>query len=308
MDVTVIDLDGSLTPQPVLREAVGSGRARLVRARDLAPGLRILSRRAALAALSARLGPSPGGAPLIFYGSGDFHHLCALFLEPLREPYILLHFDQHPDWTTFPRTLNCGAWVNRVLERPALERVVTIGASGPDFVRAQWKFANIAALRAGRLEVHPWRGAPSRVLGGGFAAAGCRTEGRGPLRRLVWHDLADADWDGFAAGLDRRLPLLPLWVTIDKDVLPPEEAVTNWDQGGLRLDAVMGLVARLAARRRVLGIDVCGDYSPPVFHDPLRALISATDRPRPRPDGRSACPVNNHTNARILALAESLLA
>lgn len=122
--------------------------------------------------------------------------------------------------------------MNRVLEQPVAKRVVTIGPSGADFTRPQWKCANLAAIRAGRLGVHPWHAGPGRVLGEAIAAAGCHTAGRGLLRQLVWHNLAEEDWDDFIAHLDFRLPCLPIWVTLDKDVLPPDEAVINWARLG----------------------------------------------------------------------------
>ncbi|MDB5376710.1 MAG: hypothetical protein JWR00_1156 [Rubritepida sp.] len=310
MQCTVIDLDGSLTGQPALAAALASGEAKLVSARDLARRLRIVASRKALAELEARLAavtdPDAPGR-LIFYGSGDFHHLCAVFLRSLREPFLLLHFDNHPDWTTFPATMNCGGWVNRALEQPQLERVVTIGASGSDFVRPQLKWANFAAIREGRLEVHPWRAQGSWLLGRRIAARGCHTMGSGPFRRLIWHGIGLTRWPSFAEGLDRRLPALPLWVTLDKDVLRTAEAVTNWEQGRLSLQAILDLLARLGARRRILGIDVCGDYSPPTFGDPFRAFLSATDRPSISPDLAAARAVNDATNARILTAARALL-
>ncbi|PZW49198.1 arginase family enzyme [Humitalea rosea] len=301
----VLDLDGSLPGQPALRRRLEAGAATLVPATDLAARLRILADPAALAALRQRIAvafPVAGGPPpVVFYGSGDFHHLAALFLGALPGPLTVLHIDNHPDWTRFPATLNCGAWVCRALELPQVQRVITIGPASDDFVRPEWKFANLAAIRQGRLEVHPFRAAPSRLWGRAVEAPGCHTE----AGRLVWHELAATPWSAFVRALDARLPATPFWVSFDKDALTAEEAVTNWDQGALRLDDVLALVARLGRRRRWLGMDVCGDYSPPVFPDPLRAMLSAIDRPGlPRPPPGHAAAVNDRTNARILDAVE----
>ncbi len=303
----VLDLDGSLTGQTGLRQRIDDGSAVLLPARDLGPRLRILASHRGLSILRQRIEdvfPLTGGsAPLIFYGSGDFHHLAALFLASVREPITLLHFDNHPDWTSFPATWNCGAWVNRALENPCVSHVVTIGPASDDFVRPEWKFANLEAIRAGRLEVHPWQAAPSRLWGRPVNGYGCQTQ----AGHIVWRNLADADAEQFAADLERRLPPGGLWVSLDKDVLTPVEAVTNWDQGGMQLDTVMALVRRLARGRRLLGMDVCGDHSPPLFRDPLRWLLSATDRPaRPVDDPAQACIINDRTNRRILRFADAM--
>ncbi|MQP67352.1 hypothetical protein GE253_18660 [Niveispirillum sp. SYP-B3756] len=301
----ILDLDGSLTTQPALAHQVQQGEAVLVSARDLGPRLRIVGGRRRLAALRQRIdaafSPKDGAAPLIFYGSGDFHHLAAFFLQTVREPVTVLHFDNHPDWTGFPATWNCGAWVNRALENPLVQRIVTIGPASDDFVRPEWQFANLEAVRSGRLEVHPWHAEPSRIWGRPVDGPGCGTRDGA----IHWHNLDNADWDAFCDDLDRRLPSGGLWVSLDKDVLTPEEAVTNWDQGGMNLDAVLGLVRRLAQKRRLLGMDVCGDYSPPVFRDPFRWFLSATDRDSVQPPDNTSS-INDGTNRRILAMADEM--
>src|SRR5207237_2921907 len=36
------------------------------------------------------------------YGSGDFHHLSALLVRRVKEPVVLVSFDNHPDWDIRP--------------------------------------------------------------------------------------------------------------------------------------------------------------------------------------------------------------
>lgn len=305
----LIDLDGSLAAQPGMQRRLADGSMTRIDARDLASRLRIVAGKAALSSLRERMAAAfpiaDGPPPLIFYGSGDFHHLATLFLEALSGPVLVLHIDNHPDWTSWPATWNCGAWVNRALELPSVHRIITIGPASDDFVRPQWAFANLEAIRRGRLEVHPWRAAPSRLWGRPVEGPGCATRDG----RIVWDCLEGKPWAEVVDGFDVRLPLLPLWISLDKDALVPAEAVTNWDQGGLTLDAVLALVRRLAGRRRILGMDVCGDYSRPVFSDPFRALLSATDRPRlPEPDPRATVAVNDTTNIRIMQAVDEMAA
>ena len=54
------------------------------------------------------------------------------------------------------------------------------------------------------------------------------------------------------------LPGLPVYLSIDKDVLSPEWARTNWDQGDMTLLQLKELIRQVAASREILGIDVCG--------------------------------------------------
>lgn len=306
MRTLVIDLDGAVAGQPLLAGLIARDLAAKVDARDLAPKLRIVASRTAAIELRERLAAywTDSEPPLLFYGSGDFHHLCAVFLSFVDEPVTVIQFDNHPDWISIPKTLNCGSWVNRALELDHVERVVTIGPASDDLAKPERKKANLQAIRDGRLEVHAWRAAPTGLKGPAVEAPGCRTEDG----RIVWDELAERDFDAFVDELDERLPMTPLWITLDKDVLGSDEAVTNWDQSELTADQVIAAVRRLGARRRILGIDVCGDYSRPRYADPFRFLLSAFDHPRmARPDAESLA-VNDRTNARLHAAFGDVLA
>lgn len=54
------------------------------------------------------------------------------------------------------------------------------------------------------------------------------------------------------------LPALPLYLSIDLDVLSPAYARTDWDQGGMTLDQLLGALGRLVAKHTILGVDLCG--------------------------------------------------
>jgi len=76
------------------------------------------------------------------------------------------------------------------------------------------------------------------------------------------------------------LPTEAVWITLDKDVLPEAEALTNWNQGRMPLHAVVELIRAVGARRRVLGADVCGEYSPPGHRNLFKWIESRMDQPR----------------------------
>ena len=288
MRTRLIDLDSSIASQPPLEALAQEGLAACIDLRASAPRLRILAARSAMRDFAAAVeaAPQPGrGAEITFYGSGDFHHLAAALVSRHDTPLTIIHIDNHPDWVTFPATHNCGAWVNRALELPQVGKIITIGPCSDDLKWPQLKSANLAAVRAGNLELFPWRAAASRLLG------------RDAMR---WRNLADEDFDEFLDDLDTRIPTKAVYISIDKDALCASEAVTNWDQGDMRLAHVQALVESLARSRRILGIDVCGDYSPPRFSDPVRAALAWFDHPAdPRPDA-AALAINARANAALL--------
>jgi arginase family enzyme len=302
----ILDIDGSLPGQPAIAAAIREGRAQNVDLRDEERALRLWASERRLNALAARLAelPPPGRGPLVtFYGSGDYHHLTVALMAPVVEPLTIVHFDNHPDWVRVPPTHNCGGWVNRALALPLVERVVTLGVCSDDLVLPQIKTGNVTALDSGRLEIHPWRADPTRILGRIAEGPGHRRVGA----HLVWKCLADQDWAAFLDGLVSRLPTDAVWVTIDKDVLRPADAATNWDQGEMPLEALLAALRRLAIGRRIVGVDICGEYSPPRFFDPVKRVAAWLDHPRAERPSPQALARNDHTNRALIdTLAEIL--
>jgi len=54
---------------------------------------------------------------------------------------------------------------------------------------------------------------------------------------------------------------LPLYISIDKDVLSTQFAITDWDQGEMSLDEMKDLLSTIMAAHEIIGIDICGDSS-----------------------------------------------
>lgn len=52
---------------------------------------------------------------------------------------------------------------------------------------------------------------------------------------------------------------LPLYISLDKDILSESVLKTNWDQGDMREEELFGLIEILAGSRRILAFDVCGE-------------------------------------------------
>ena len=53
-------------------------------------------------------------------------------------------------------------------------------------------------------------------------------------------------------------PKLPLYISIDKDVLLPLYAQTDWDQGEMTLATLLTALESLNSYS-ILGVDICGD-------------------------------------------------
>ena len=51
---------------------------------------------------------------------------------------------------------------------------------------------------------------------------------------------------------------LPIYISLDKDVLSEDEAATDWDQGDMKLSELLDIM-RVLQEHRLLGVDVCGE-------------------------------------------------
>jgi hypothetical protein len=249
---------------------------------------------------------------LAFMGSGDFHHVTALLLDAAleRRPVstTLVHFDNHPDWVNFEGGMHCGSWINSALSNPYIERVVTVGVCSHDLRNPERKGANLGRLRQGKLELYPYEHPPSRVKA---------DYGNGPSYRqhrgaLHWNSISEIGEENFIDRILTRIGTEAVYVTIDKDVLAVDDAVTNWDQGRMRLPYLMALVSEIGSRHRIIGADVVGDYSVPSYAGGFttRLLKQAEifiDQPRLRHAADAVRNINSAANHALLeVLAESM--
>ncbi|HWM23225.1 MAG TPA: hypothetical protein VNP98_00245 [Chthoniobacterales bacterium] len=191
-------------------------------------------------------------APFVLYGSGDFHHLTALWVRQVPGPFVIVSFDNHPDWDIRPPRWCCGGWVNRALELPAVRKICVWGCGN---FKSWWPggrlFGNRRAEREGRLEIDR-RGA-----------------------------IVGANWRERFAAFVRALGASDLYVTIDLDCLRAEDAITNWESGSFALEDLAWALAQLRASRAIIvGGDICGAFSPPSYARRGQRFIAEMDHPR----------------------------
>ncbi|HEY8342885.1 MAG TPA: hypothetical protein VIK75_07815, partial [Calditerricola sp.] len=62
------------------------------------------------------------------------------------------------------------------------------------------------------------------------------------------------------------LPTPTVYLSVDKDVLSPEVAATNWDHGTLALADLLAWIACFRRHARVIGADIGGEWVLPPGH------------------------------------------
>ena len=81
----------------------------------------------------------------------------------------------------------------------------------------------------------------------------------------MWDLFSDEPNDDRLEAVLKSIETQAIYITIDKDALAVADAKTNWDQGVLSLDGLLAWLRALMARHKVLGVDIVGDYSQPVY-------------------------------------------
>jgi hypothetical protein len=214
-------------------------------------------------------------APFLLYGSGDFHHLTALWIRRVSQPVVVISFDNHPDWDVRPPKWCCGGWVNRALELSHVQHVSVWGCGNFECWWPGQLFGNRRAERKGDLEVHPW--ADDRPLKD--------RRRRGAILRENWREL----FERFVRNLDGA----SVYVTIDLDCLCAEEAITNWENGRFVVADLIWALRMLRQKSRIVAGDICGAFSPPTYARWKQRFASEMDHPKlPRPDANEVQRIN----------------
>ncbi len=205
---------------------------------------------------------APQLPPFIVYGSGDFHHLSALWLRRASAAVVLVSFDNHPDWDIRPPKWGCGSWINRALDLPQIEKASVWGCGNFECWWPGQLWGNRRAERAGRLEVHPWADGRSEQ----------DQQRRGAITQRNWRDR----FAEFVTEISGR----KIYVTIDMDCLDHAHAVTNWENGRFDNNDLSWAVQRLRESCAVVAGDICGAYSKPKYSRWKQQFASNMDHPK----------------------------
>ena len=171
---------------------------------------------------------SAGG--IYFIDSGNYHYMTRIWLEKISEPFDLLVFDNHTDMQppAFGGLLSCGGWIyDSVMELPLLQKVILIGPDEEAFSRVEPEIQKKVEFLS-----------------------------REKLRGMELMEILDF--------VKEQTGKKPLYISIDKDVLCPEEAATTWSQGDMTLEEMLKVLLALCSHfekenGKILQVDICGE-------------------------------------------------
>ncbi len=214
----------------------------------LRPGLQFYADRAARAAFRKLVGRATADSDVWLLGSGDFHHLTLLRLERMADPFTLVVFDNHTDCSSMGPKYHCGNWLYHAAVLPGCRSVLHFGATEHRGFTSAW-FGTRRLIEKGR-----W------------------VETRGPSMA------AESRIQPFAETIAaKNAQRIPVYVSIDKDVLREEEAPGDWENGLMGLEQLGQMLGHLAHAYPLAGADITGEKGGS-FHYPSRPLKNLLSR------------------------------
>lgn len=191
----------------------------------------------------------PYGIQGIHYiDSGNYHYITKIITDHIAEPFGLVMYDHHTDMQMpmVPEMMSCGDWAGQALsQNKNLRQLVIVGPPESDIEQT---LESYSGSQSGRLLT--------------FSAEDLHGDLLENKLKLIRTDL-------------------PLYISIDKDVLGTEYTETNWSQGDMSIDGLERLLSvffggqgeeknsdacrndeRYAGdirHSRILGIDICGE-------------------------------------------------
>lgn len=183
-----------------------------------------------------------------YIDSGNYHYITKIITDHITEPFGLVMYDHHTDMQIpmVPEMMSCGDWAGQALsQNKNLRQLVIVGPPESDIKQT----------------LESYSGSQSG--------------------RLLTFSAEDLHGDLLEDKLKHIRTDLPLYISIDKDVLGTEYSETNWSQGDMSIDGLERLLSvffgdqgeeknsdacrndeRYAGdirHSRILGIDICGE-------------------------------------------------
>ena len=161
---------------------------------------------------------------IYFIDSGNYHYMSRIGIERVTQTFRLLVFDNHTD-----------------MQLPAFGGLLSCGGWIASAIEESQNLAEV------------WLVGPDEE-----AYSQVEEELKGKVRFI-------SQGDAEASGYVREIPTdLPLYISIDKDVLCGEDASTTWSQGSMKLSGlieILGLLLESFQEKggEILQVDICGE-------------------------------------------------
>jgi len=304
--IRILNFDDSLIKQQNL---ISRYQTEIIDLKDLGPRARIWLDKKTKKEIEKRIDGSAKNS-ITFLGSGDFHQVSHILINQFAEPICVILFDFHPDWDILPPRLGCGSWVTESLRNKNILKFILIGASSKDLSSPWIQTGNMKSLKRNRVEIYPYSHRPSFTFFKRIPENFSIKMKKGLfVNKISWNELKGKDLINHLFSILKRLPTPKVYLSIDKDCLRNEYALTNWEEGMLSLKELLWMLKLIMGHVDLIGLDIVGDYSEISVNGKLKKFISYLDHPEDLKtkylSDALVNEINERTNLSILELLHS---
>ena len=222
----------------------------------------------------------PYGIQGIHYiDSGNYHYITKIITDHITEPFGLVMYDHHTDMQIpmVPEMMSCGDWAGQTLiQNENLRQLVVVGPPESDIEQTLESYKGSKGRQENVESYKCGYNVQEAEYDDSYDIARDISSGR-----LLIFSAKDLHGDLLENKLKHIRTDLPLYISIDKDVLGTEYTETNWSQGDMSIDGLERLLSvflggqgeekntdacrndeRYAGgirHSRILGVDVCGE-------------------------------------------------
>jgi Arginase family len=197
-------------------------------------------------------------------GSGDYRHLTLALLQQHQTPLTLVLFDNHAGWKRPSHQYHCATWIYAAARLPQVARIIIVGLENGDLCGKKFQDGDVESYLSKKIILLPYSSVEIAI----------NAQEAMQLQSQLKHSLK--------AGVQEILDAIStnnVYVSVDKDCLRAEDAVTNWGQGTLPLETLTTCIKAVGRQHTIIGADTVGDYSPPVFSSLFKWIGSFLERP-----------------------------
>ena len=157
-----------------------------------------------------------------FIDSGNYHYVSELWINKIKREFTLVVFDHHSDMVkpSFGDILSCGSWITDAIDKNNfLKNVLIIGLSKEQKDTIPNKYLD-------------------------------------KVKCICDYDLKSINKENLCGFLEDKLPI---YISIDKDVLSEKVVDTSWDQGLMSFDELKKFLHIIISNYNIIGLDICGE-------------------------------------------------
>lgn len=157
-----------------------------------------------------------------FLDNGNYHYVTKFFVEKIKQPFSLVLFDHHSDMQQpmIHDLTSCGSWAGELLQKNQfLKQLILIGPSRQ----------SLKKIPKERME------------------------------KLVCISMQEIEAEDMEEEIQKIRQDLPVYISIDKDVLDRYSARTNWSQGTMSVATLERMLKEVFLCQQVIGVDICGE-------------------------------------------------